>query len=280
MMRKDSMITMRNRLLVVAAVLAVVAGACSDDGGSTTGPPATTSDAERALQAPAASITVDGDPADWTGVPALDVTLEAIEGVDAASVDAAVQVAHDGDNIYVLFTVIDDYNWEEGDAHVSASPNVMWAIDSGAGPHMGAEEPDRKTSLGMVDLWHWEIECGPGTEQGGAASADSDDGNDPDCNFDDEWAADPKDREDDNAENSLLGVFTHTAQQNDAVGTYYFEMSRPLQTGDAEDAQFAVGDTALLALAYFDPDTGGGEWDEEDHVVSSYQGWIRVTLAA
>ncbi|MDO8612352.1 MAG: hypothetical protein Q7R32_05955 [Dehalococcoidia bacterium] len=31
-------------------------------------------------------------------------------------------------------------------------------------------------------------------------------------------------------------------------------MSRPLQTGDPQDAQFASGGTASMALAYFDAD--------------------------
>jgi hypothetical protein len=61
-------------------------------------------------------------------------------------------------------------------------------------------------------------------------------------------------------------------------GTWYFEMSRPLQTGDAQDAQFTVGGTGLLAMAYWDPDYGFEGWEAESHVVSATDGWIQVTL--
>ena len=63
---------------------------------------------------------------------------------------------------------------------------IEWAIDQGAGAHMGIEEPDRETSLGMVDIWHWELECALGEQMGGRVSdaGDGDPGNDAACNFD------------------------------------------------------------------------------------------------
>ena len=55
-------------------------------------------------------------------------------------------------------------------------------------------------------------------------------------------------------------------------------MSRPFQTGDPQDAQFASGDTALLALAYSDADESLEGWTDTGHLVSSEHGWIEVTL--
>ena len=65
---------------------------------------------------------------------------------------------------------------------------------------MGAEEPDRVPSLGMRHL-ALELECASGEESGGVAAGpgDGDPGNDSGCNFDDEWATVPDEREDDNS---------------------------------------------------------------------------------
>ena len=311
---------MRNRPIIILAALALTAAAaCSsgDDDGTTTEsavtepaatepaatePPATEppeteppetepADTEpaaeepeaRPVDAPVAGITVDGDPADWADIDGLEFTMEAIQGEEIDSKDATFQAAHDDEFLYVMFTVDDDYDWNAEDAHLSAANAVSWAIDTGAGPHMGTEEPDRETSLGMIDIWHWELECGIGEEMGGrvAGPGDGDPGNDSGCNFDDEWSTTPEEREDDNgegAENSLLGVFTHSDPVEGADGTWYFEMSRPLQTGDAQDAQFEVGATALLALAYWDADNSVEGWDDAEHVQTSNQGFIEVTL--
>jgi hypothetical protein len=153
---------------------------------------------------------------------------------------------------------------------------------------MGSSDDDYEVSLGMVDIWHWELDCAAGALSGGGGIAG---GDDPDCNLDDEYATDPETREDDGkadegevlndtAENSLAGVWEHTASAEGAgaEGTWIFEMSRPLQTGDSEDAQFASGGTALIALAYFDADETLEGWTDTGHLQSSENGWIEVTL--
>ena len=250
--------------------------------------PTTTTEPEevlRAISAPVASITVDGDASDWADIAGLDLTLEPIADKDFEEKVSSVKVAHDGEYLYVLMTVDDDYDYVDGDPHLSASPSVMWAVDAAAGAVMGSGDLDGEgASLGMVDIWHWELECLPGVDMGGYVSGPGegkDPGNDAGCNFDDEWSTDPETREDDNlagAENSLLGVFHHTSETNGDAGTYTFEMRRQFVTGDEGDAQFAVGDIALLALAYWDADNSVEGWDDADHVVSANQGWIEVTL--
>ncbi|MFQ5473416.1 MAG: ethylbenzene dehydrogenase-related protein, partial [Dehalococcoidia bacterium] len=198
---------------------------------------------------------------------------------------ATVKVAIDDQNIYVLYEIDDDYDFDPADHSFSAAMGVMFLIDSAAGPHMGADDPDLETGLGMVDIWHWELDCAAGVTSGGG---DPGSGNDPNCNLDDEFATDPETREDDgddpavnpNGENSLTGVWDHTNSAGGigADGTWIFEISRPLQTGDSEDAQFAAGGTAQMALAYWDADESLEGWTAEGHVQSADEGWIDVNL--
>ncbi len=301
----------RGKWLIPIAVFALLAASCSSDADDTTtttaAPQATTTSmatttteapptpeapeppesALRSLDAPAAAITVDGDPSDWGEVAGLELTLEPIEAEADSPIenkDITIKMAHDDENIYTLFTVDDDYNWNADDAHLSAALAVMFPVDAG-GPHMGADDEEGEISTGMVDIWHWELECAAGVASGGGAGHAAGDGKDPGndsvCNFDDEWSTDARTRGDDNTatgENSLLGVWTHSNPVADAPGVWYFEMSRPLQTGDEQDGQFAVGESTLLALAYWDPDFGPDGWGDATHVQSSNQEWIVVSL--
>jgi hypothetical protein len=259
---------------------------------------ASTASAELSIDAAEATITVDGDTADWDAITGLDVTLVQPDYTpypdwDApnplADVSSTVKVATDDQNLYVLFEVDDDYDFDgvvpDADHHFSAALAVMFLIDAAAGPHMGADNPDFETGLGMVDIWHWELDCDAGAMSGGG---DPGSGNDPDCNMDDEFSTDPETREDDgddpavnpNGENSLAGVWEHTNSAGGigADGTWIFEMSRPLQTGDSEDAQFTAGGTAQMALAYWDADEGVEGWTDTGHQTSAEEGWITVSL--
>jgi hypothetical protein len=55
-------------------------------------------------------------------------------------------------------------------------------------------------------------------------------------------------------------------------------MSRPLDTGDTQDAQFASGEKAYLALAYFDPSETPEGWTDAGHLQSADIGWIEIAL--
>ncbi len=312
---------MRRRWVPIIAIFMLIAAACSSsDAGdttttaaapttvattlattttatpTTTTTPATTTteavepaegeDLGRSLDAPSAVITVDGDASDWALVPGLATTLEPIvaeEGEPIDNRDITIKMAHDDENVYALLTVEDDYNWNPDDAKLSAAAALLFPVDTG-GPHMGADDEEGDNSTGMVDIWHWELECAAGVQSGGAVNPSGeakDPGNDATCNFDDEWATDAETREDDNgagAENSLLGVWSHSTPTDNSPGVWYFEMSRPLQTGDAQDAQFTVGEQTLLAIAYWDPDFGPDGWEDDTHVQSANQEWIEVNL--
>ena len=139
------------------------------------------------LEAPIASISVDGDTADWEDVPSETIELEPVLRQDVPPHTATVSVARDATNVYVLFEVSDNLTWTEGDVHKSGAAAVMWRIDDAAATHMGAEAESLGESQGMVDIWHWQLECPAGSTSGGAASA-TDNGDDPVCDLDDEWS--------------------------------------------------------------------------------------------
>ena len=270
--------------------------------------PAGTSDTSQStpeaikLEAAKAAITVDGSDADWADIDGATIDLKQIDisKLDPAQVQdleidigdlpatsATLKVATDDTNIYVLVEVEDafDYNPDPLQHNFSPALGVMFRIDSDAPPTMGVEVDDLETSLGVVDIWHWELDCGPGQMTGGAGVVG---GDDPTCNFDDEYAPNPEDREDDGkgdianatGENSLAGVWNHTAadQGAGAAGTWIFEMSRPLQTGDSQDAQLVAGAIAYMALAYFDPSETSEGWTDAGHLQSADAGWIEVSL--
>ena len=229
--------------------------------------------AGKTTQAQAVHVT-DGDPAEWASVPALDLALPSLDGT--RTVDARLQVDFDDDNIYVLVSIDDDYNRVQGALQASGSLAVQWAIDPAAGPHMGTDGVDIQTSLGLVDLWHWELDCGPDVVSGGVNLTTG--GNDPACNFDDEYATSPFDRHDDAADNFLQGAYGHSnlAAGEDAAGTWYWEMTRPRATTDAQDADLTGDGPFLVALAYWDADETVDGWTDSGHLQSATAGWIQV----
>jgi len=304
-------------LMAIASAMVIVAACGGDDDEEATSTPAATAAPTDAsptkepgaiatpgitFEAATATITVDGDDADWADIEGVTVPLKQIEldELDPAQVadleldpigelppvDATLKVATDDENIYVLFEVPDefDYNPDPALHNFSAAIAAMFRIDDAATAHMGVEEEDIETSLGVVDIWHWELDCAPGVMSG---AGDPGSGDDPDCNLDDEYAPTPEDREDDGGgdtpnnptgENSLSGVWKHTATEAGGEGVWIFEMSRPLQTGDTQDAQFASGANANIALAYFDPSETVEGWTDAGHLQSADKGWIEVAL--
>src|SRR3990172_9223822 len=204
-------------LLVTAAAIMALAMACGggDKKESTPSPEAEASPTAAAVtptteaghveisdivvDAASATITVDGDDSDWDSIEGATIPLKQIDvdewdpvqvqdlEIDIGPlppVDATLKVAADDENIYVLMEVPDgfDYNPDPLMHNFSAAIAVMFRIDEAATAHMGVEEPDLGASLGFVDIWHWELDCGPGEMAGGG-----DTGDDPECNLDDEY---------------------------------------------------------------------------------------------
>ena len=219
------------------------------------------------IAAVAPAIVIDGEISDWARVPAQEIELAAIadrQG-EVDSYTSRVRITADADTLYVLVEIDDDYDFNLEDNKLSPALAVMFPIDAAAGTAMGATEDDQEASLGLTDVWHWELDCVAGSLSGVISDEG---GNDPDCNLDDEWAASPEDRGDDDAETSLIGVWTHTNPVAGGAGTWIFELSRPLQTGDPEDAQFSAGMAVPFAIAYWDPDETPEGWEDDGHSVS------------
>ncbi|MBT5775556.1 MAG: hypothetical protein HOH95_14410 [Dehalococcoidia bacterium] len=194
-------------------------------------------------------------------------------------VTVTLATVFDDANIYVLIAVPAGYGYDPDNLHLSPAVAVQWVVSDGAGAAMGSVGPDFTESGGMVDIWHWTLECGPGELSGGVFPT----GNDPGCNLDDEYATLTDEREDDDSENSLTGSWDHTGRSSGvgADGAFVFEIGRPLGTGDPQDAQFQVGDTVQLAIAYWDANEGrekDGGWSAAGHVTSANIGWIDITL--
>jgi hypothetical protein len=248
------------------------------------------------IDAAAVPITIDGDAADWAEVEPttlsltqLDLSLLPPEQADEIEfgvvdpIDVGFRVANDAENLYLLVEVPTPYDYVADDHNLSPALAVQARIVPDASTHMGSADDDLFVSTGMVDIWHWELDCGPGELSGGQGVAG---GDDPACNFDDEFSTTPEMREDDGggdeaneaAENSLLGSWSHTAAELGGDGTWVFEMARPLQTGDPEDAQWEAGGMAEFVLAWWD----GGEtpegWTDAGHLTNAYDGWVTVNL--
>ena len=253
------------------------------------------------IDAASVPITVDGDAADWADVPATAVMLEQLdlsllppEQADEIEfgpidpIEVQFKVANDADNVYMLVEVPTAYDYVADDHGLSPAIAVQSKVVPEASAHMGSEEADLFASTGMVDIWHWELDCGPGEMSGGGATAEGSvaGGDDEACNMDDEYSTTPEMREDDGggdepnetAENSLVGSWSHSAAEIGGKGTWVFEMARPLSTGDSQDANWEAGGMAELVLAWWDPNETEEGWTDAGHLTNAYDGWITVNL--
>jgi len=240
-----------------------------------------------ALAAPAAAvaapirtgITIDGLVGDWAGIPSTTTTLIRPLATTERMVNGLEwKVAHDDANIYFLFLVNDDYDYNATNHDLSAAVAVLFQIDPAATPDMGGGN-------GNVDLWHWELDCGPGVLSGFNLMS----GNDPQCNLDDEWANSTSNRRDDTMANELYGAWSHTNMTAPgATGKWVFEMKRSLTTADTgnQDYQFRVGTTAKMSFAYWDADETPAGWQPWGHYASCRDpvtldfSWISIDLEA
>ena len=133
-----------------------------------------------AITAASATIAVDGDTSDWEAIEGTVVNLEQIRLADldpeqaaeiefgeVAPIDVSLKVASDAENLYMLVEVPAAFTYDAADHNLSPALAVQFLIDEGAGKHMGVDEADLYASTGMVDLWHWELDCQPGATSGG-----------------------------------------------------------------------------------------------------------------
>ncbi|MFW9780311.1 MAG: hypothetical protein ACFFE8_15830 [Candidatus Heimdallarchaeota archaeon] len=221
-------------------------------------------------------LVLDGSGDEWIEVPGASLSLLSLDLL--RTVDVEIRIMFNSTHIALLYTVHDDYDFNESDPHMSGHVAVLWAQDRNTGIHMGLDDQGQATT--KVDIWHWELETAPGTVVGGKGTATS--GDDPVGNFDDEWATSPVNRHDDTSENSLMGAWNHTGFHNgiNASGDYVFEMVRPLTTTEEDyDIQMKEGSIYIMALAYWDPDQTPTGWQDSGHMISADSaGWLEVHL--
>jgi len=222
-------------------------------------------------------IVIDGLVGDWAGITGTTLTLvRPLATAERIANGLTLKLAYDDANLYVLAMIQDDFDYNATDHFRSGSVAVLWQIDPAATPDMGGGN-------GNVDIWHWELDCNAGVLSGYNLNS----GNDPACNFDDEWSSSVVNRFDDGQANELYGVWTHTNRSAPgATGTWIFEMRRSLRTMDTlnQDRQFTVGGTFGMAVAYWDPDESGTGWTASGHYATCKDpttldfSWIDVTL--
>ena len=227
-------------------------------------------------------ITIDGLTGDWAGVPGTTITLVRPYATDQMIEDGLeIKVAYDDSNIYVLAVISDDFDYNVTDHGNSAAIAVLIAIDDAATPDMGGGK-------GYVDIWHWELDLGPGVVTG----FNLDSGNDPAGNLDDEYSLSVFDRHDDDDANEVYGTWSHTDMSAvGAEGQWVFEFKRSLTTSDTakQDAQFEVGGTYKVAIAYWDADETGepgvlNGWTKAGHYSTCTDpetldfSWVDLTL--
>ena len=223
-------------------------------------------------------IVVDGLVGDWQGIAGTTFTMIR-PGATTERMENALTVkfTYDDANLYALFIVVDDYDYNATNHDLSPAIAVLWRIDAAATPEMGG-------GSGNVDVWHWELDCAAGALSGFYLKS----GNDPDCNLDDEWSSSPSNRKDDNISNELYGVWAHTNMAAPgSAGSWIFEMRRSLTTADTrnQDRQFEAGGSYAMAFAYWDPDETVDGWTPAGHFATCKDpvtlnfSWINVTLA-
>ncbi len=224
-------------------------------------------------------ITIDGQIGDWAGIPGTTITLMRPLAASQIIEDGLeVRMAYDDSNIYVLIMVTDDYDYNITDHKKSAAIAVLFAIDEDATPEMGG-------GRGYVDIWHWELDVGPGVVTGFNIAS----GNDPVGNNDDEYALSYSERYDDSIGNELYGAWSHTDMSAvGAEGKWIFEFKRALTTSDAtQDVQFQTDKTFKMSVGYWDADELGepgvnNGWTAEGHYTTCIDpvafdfSWINV----
>ena len=241
-------------------------------------------------------ITVDGLVSDWGNIPSFNVTLvPAIpEHVDEGGQNYSISVksAFNDTHIAFLIAVEDDYDRASHHDNTSAL-GVLFAINGGKNATRmgGTGTYANETSVGLVDIWHWELDSAYRVPAGGfdeTRNATAKNGDDPNGNLDDEYSTSSVNRFDDNGtgkENSLMGAYGHsggggTQPANNTAGWWYFEILRPMITNDQYDVQFEADKTYYMNLAYWDSDQSPVGWHDDGHsVLRSADDAIELKLA-
>jgi hypothetical protein len=250
--------------------------------------------------------TLDGDLSDWAEIETVTSVITTAQGaVVYPHGDMAIKCSYDEENIYMAISVPGPYRFDSTDDHFCAAISTMWKVGEKAEyVNMGAcPEAMSGCPLGIpasckdyiVDVGaHWELKT---TEQGAlyAKDIDTESGNDPIANKDDEVAVSSYCRVDDSgigSGNEWSGAWVHNVDTSDptdyttvdgTTGTYVFEMSRTLTTTSPDtDAQLAENSTYKFGLAYWDPyQTETVGWTKVGHYVTGCsEDWMDLVIGS
>ena len=248
--------------------------------------------------------TLDGNLLDWVGIDAVTSPItSALDKVMYPDGDMSIKCSYDEDMIYMAISVPGRYRFSTDDDHLCTSISTMMAVGKDAEYVNMGGCPDAKSGcpIGIpasckdytVDVGaHWELST---TEQGVlyGMDIDTESGNDPIANKDDEVAVSAYCRKDDfgnGSGNEWAGAWVHNVNTdnptgyttvNGTDGTYVFEMSRTLVTTSPDtDAQLAEYSTYKFGLAYWDPfeiDEVG--WTKPGHYITGCsQDWMDLVI--
>ncbi|KAG6486329.1 uncharacterized protein LOC122008770 isoform X2 [Zingiber officinale] len=261
------------------------------------------------------TVTIDGRSDDWAGVdgpllpllPALDFDEDEAYGGGKMTVKAV----HDGQNVYFMLQVAGEYAYSLDDDHKCPSVALMFQVgenatykNMGGCSHMPGSCTDKNCHGHEVDIMHFSVgKAIPGRLYGSNLVDNSKgNGNDSFGHLVDVYAWNPHCRYLDGTgppedksigKNDWVGAWWHSSLvshigfieedspygKSGEQGTYLFEFSRPLRTMDRfqQDAQFTIGQTSKVAVAFWYP-TDGKPWSKSQHFSASCN-WLALDVA-
>ncbi|KAJ4847668.1 hypothetical protein Tsubulata_046921 [Turnera subulata] len=247
-------------------------------------------------------VTLDGRADDWKDIDGFEFSLLPALDPDADKEykggKMTVKALHDGNNVFFLLQVDGNYAYSKGNSNKCPSVALMFQIGEAATYHSmggckeGTDTCTNKTCKGYeVDIMHFSIgNAIPGRLYGGNP-VDNGNGNggdrfghlvdlyawNPHCRYLDGTGPSGNDT---SAQNNWKGAWWHSSfnvhsgfveedspySSDSQKGTYYFEFSRPLRTMDRlqQDAQFTIGGSSKMAVAFWYPDDGN-PWHGSGH---------------
>jgi hypothetical protein len=242
---------------------------------------------------------IDADLSEWVDVEGISTSLAKITGESYMDgEEATYKCMYDSNRIYLSLEIPGEFSFDTEDNHLCASIATMTKIGvdatyvnmGGCPEAMGGctddVVPDTCEPY-RVDIGaHWELAT---TEQGVAYNIDGTTvsptrtGNDPIANLDDEFAASPYCRFDDNDEKAGSewgGAWAHTNPVDGEFGMYKFEITRTLKTpSSVSDAQMEAGGTYSFGVAFWDPFESESGWTDAGHYVTGCAAkWIDLEL--
>ncbi|KAM6541434.1 hypothetical protein CsatB_005881 [Cannabis sativa] len=259
-------------------------------------------------------ITLDGHTDDWKDIDGFEFSLLPALDPDAEHEykdgKMTVKALHDGHDMYFMLQVDGDYVYSKGENKKCPSVALMFQIGEDASYHNmggckeGVSSCTSKTCKGHeVDIMHFSIGNAIPGRLYGSNPLDNGEGNGDDRfgHLVDIYAWNPHCRyidgkgpsgNDSRSQNDWKGAWWHSSftlhsgfveedspyAKDGQKGTYFYEFSRPLRTLDRlqQDAQFTIGETSKMSVAFWYP-PDGLPWHGSGHFSISCD-WISLDV--